>query len=122
MIRYTRGSKIVISTIFYDTSGDIAYPSTVTLTIAHPSASTSSRWPVDGTELETTTLSMTTPSTATTSAVVGQWLTTWNSAISGRGLVSWTAVPSTLNYGVNEGKFELRGGLASSLAVASTLA
>lgn len=122
MIHYTRGSKIVISTVFYDTSGDIAYPSTVTITIAHPSGSTGSRWPLDGTELETTTFAMTTPTTVTTSALVGQWRTSWNSAISGRGLVSWTAVPSTLDYGVNEGRFTLRGGLASSRAVASTLA
>jgi hypothetical protein len=121
MIRYTRGSKVIIRTLFRDTSGDIAYPTTVNITFAYPSGSTSSRWPQDGTEMETTTITMTTPTTASTSALVGQWATTWNTAISGTGMVYWTAVPSTLTYGVNEGKFKLVGGLAHPTAVPSTL-
>lgn len=124
MIRYTRGSKVVIETIFYDTSGDITYPTSVHLTIAYPYNSTGCKWPLSGDSLETTAnISMTTPTTATTAAAVGVWKTTWNSAISGPGIVYWTAVPTTeaLVSGIREGKFELRGGLASSRAVASTL-
>lgn len=125
MIRYTRGSKVTIEAIFYDSTGGIAYPTSVHLTIAYPSGSTSSGgWPMSGDDLETTSgISMTTPSTASTSALIGVWRSTWNSAISGPGVVYWTAVPTTesLGYGVKEGRFELRGGLASSVAVASTL-
>lgn len=126
MIRYTRGSKVTISTIFYDSSGDIAYPSSVHLTIAYPDGSTGGgKWPLNGAELVTTSgISMTTPTTVSTAALVGQWRSTFLSAKSAPGLVYWTAVPSTdgLAYGVNEGRFELRGGLASSRAVMSTLA
>lgn len=126
MIRYTRGSKIPISTIFYDSSGDVAYPTSVHLTIAYPDGSTGSgRWPLNGADLVTTSnISMTTPTTVTTAALVGVWRSTWASGASGPGVVYWTAVPSTdgLSYGVNEGKFELRGGMASSAAVATTLA
>lgn len=121
MIHYTRGSKIVLRTIFYDTSGDIAYPSTVNITIAYPHGSTNSRWPHDGTELETTTITMTTPTTASSSALVGLWATTWNSAVSNTGMVYWTAVPSTMFDGPKEGKFQLRGGLANPTAVPTTL-
>lgn len=120
MIRYTRGDQIVIRTLFKDSSGDIAYPSTVRITFAYPEGSTSSRWPHDGTELATTTITMTTPSTASTAALVGQWATTWNSAIASTGIVYWTAVPSTLRFGINEGKFELRGGLANRTAIPTT--
>lgn len=124
MIRYTRGSKVVIETIFYDTSGDVTFPTSVHLTIAYPAQSTGGQWPLSGADLETTaSISMTTPSTASTAANVGVWKTTWNSAVSGPGIVYWSAVPTTgsLVSGVREGKFELRGGLASSRAVASTL-
>jgi hypothetical protein len=123
MIRYTRGSKVVIDAIFYDTSEDIAYPTSVRVTLAYPDPSTSAKWPLSGDSLRTTYVTMTTPTTVSTAALVGQWRTTWNSAASGRGIVHYTAVPSTdgLIYGVVEGKFELRGGLASSLAVLSTL-
>jgi hypothetical protein len=125
MIRYTRGSKVVIEAIFYDTSQDIAYPTSVHLTIAYPDPSTGGyAWPLSGDALLTTSnISMTTPTTASTAALVGVWRSTFNSAKSARGVVHWTAVPSTngLIYGVVEGKFELRGGPASSLAVLSTL-
>jgi hypothetical protein len=124
MIRYTRGSKVVIEAIFYDTSQDIVYPTSVHLTLAYPDPSTSARWPLSGDALLTTSsISMTTPTTASTAALVGVWTSTFNSAKSGMGVVHWTAVPSTngLIYGVVEGKFELRGGLASSVAVLSTL-
>jgi hypothetical protein len=121
MIRYTRGSKVVLETIFYDSSGDIAYPSSVAMTIAYPDGSTSSKWPLNGNDYLTTVVALTTPTTASTSALVGQWRTTWSSAIANRGIVYWTAVPTDLTYGVNEGKFELRGGPASSAAVATTL-
>ena len=121
MIRYTRCERIVIRTsAFKDSTGGVVYPSSVTLTIAYPHGSTTSRWPYDGTELQTTTITMTTPTTASTSAVVGQWVTTWNSAISGQGIVYWTAVPSTV-YGISEGRFQLRGGLANPTAVPTTL-
>lgn len=124
MIRYTRGSKVVIEAIFYDTSGDIAYPTSVHLTIAYPAQSTQGQWPFNGDDLATTAnISMTTPTTISTAAAVGIWKTTWNSGVSGPGIVYWSAVPTTesLVSGVAEGKFELRGGLASSRAVASTL-
>lgn len=124
MIRYTRGSKVVIQTIFYDSTGGVAFPTSVHLTIAYPAQSTRSQWPHSGDDLATTAnISMTTPSTVSTATNVGVWKTTWNSAVSGPGIVYWTAVPTTgsLVSGVNEGKFELRGGLASSRAVASTL-
>jgi hypothetical protein len=127
MIRYTRGSKVVISTVFKDTSGDVAFPTSVHLTIAYPENSTGNPWPLSGTDLQTTaSISMTTPSTdpaSSASAIYGVWKTTWNSGASGPGIVYWTAVPTTelLVSGVNEGRFELRGGLASSRAVASTL-
>lgn len=118
MIHYTRGEKIVIRTsAFKDSTGGVVYPSSVTLTIAYPS----SGWPHNGTELNTTTITMTTPTTASTSSVVGQWVTTWNSAVSVAGPVFWTAVPSTV-YGISEGRFQLRGGLANPTAVPSTLA
>ena len=121
MIRYTRGERIVIRTsAFKNSTGGVVYPSSVILTIAYPHGSTTSRWPHDGTELQTTTITMTTPTTASTSAVVGQWVTTWNSAISGAGIVYWTAVPSTV-YGISEGRFQLRGGLANPTAVPTTL-
>jgi hypothetical protein len=124
MIRYTRGSKVVIEAIFYDTSQDIVYPTSVHLTLAYPDPSTACRWPLSGDALLTTSnISMTTPTTASTAALVGVWRSTFNSAKSGMGVVYYTAVPSTngLIYGVVEGKFELRGGLASSVAVTSTL-
>lgn len=120
MIRYTRGTKAIIRTIFYDTSGDIAYPTSVNITFAYPTGTTTSRWPHDGTELATTTIALTTPTTVSTAALVGQWQTTWNTAISNTGVVYWTAVPSNLTYGINEGKFELRGGLANPTAVPTT--
>ena len=127
MIRYTRGSKITISAgPFLDSSGDVAYPSSVHLTIAYPDGSTGSgRWPLNGADYATTSnISMTTPTTASTDALVGVWRSTWASAVSAPGLVYWSAVPSTdgLAYGVSEGRFELRGGFASSAAVATTLA
>ena len=125
MIRYTRGSKVVIETIFYNTSGEVTFPTSVHLTIAYPDPSTGGgRWPLSGDELLTTSgISMTTPTTASTAARVGIWTSTWNSAASATGLVYWTAVPTTgsLVSGVNEGRFELRGGFASTRAVASTL-
>jgi hypothetical protein len=121
MIHYTRGTKVILRTLFKDTSGDIAYPSSVRITIDYPHGSTSSRWPVDGGELETTNMAMTTPSTASTSALVGQWVTTWNSAISNTGVVYWTAVPADATYGINEGRFLLKGGLANPTAVPTTL-
>jgi hypothetical protein len=121
MIHYTRGEKIVIRTsAFKDSTGGVVFPTSVNITIAYPHGSTNSRWPHDGTELQTTTFAMTTPSTASTAALVGQWVTTWNSAISGAGIVYWTAVPSTV-YGISEGKFQLRGGLANPTAVPTTL-
>lgn len=126
MIRYTRGSKVTISVgPFKDSSGDVAFPTSVHLTIAYPDYSTSSKWPLGGDDLATTSgISMTTPTTASTAALVGVWRSSWNSAVASPGIVYWTAVPSTesLSYGVVEGKFELRGGLASTRAVASTLA
>jgi hypothetical protein len=125
MIRYTRGSKVVIEALFRDSSGDIAYPTSVHLTVAYPDGSTAvGSWPLSGDALASTSgISMTTPTTATTAALVGVWRSTWNSGVSGPGIVYWSAVPTTggLVYGVQEGKFELRGGLASSIAVASTL-
>jgi hypothetical protein len=120
MIRYTRGTGVVIETIFYDSSQDIVYPTSVHLAITYPTTG----WPLDGSALATTTgISMTTPSTVSTAANVGVWTSTWNSAVAARGIVYWTAIPTTesLIYGVKEGKFELRGGPASSYAIASTL-
>jgi hypothetical protein len=125
MIRYTRGSKVVIEALFRDSSGDIAYPTSVHLTIAYPEGPTgAASWPLSGDELASTSgISMTTPTTVSSAALVGVWRSTWNSGISSPGIVYWSAVPSTdgLVYGVKEGKFELRGGLASSIAVVSTL-
>jgi hypothetical protein len=122
MIRYTRGSKVVIEALFRDSTGGIAYPSSVHLTIAYPDSA--DEWPLSGTALASTSgISMTTPTTVSTAALVGVWRSTWNSAVSATGVVHWTAVPSTdgLVYGVKEGRFELRGGLASTIAVTSTL-
>lgn len=126
MIRYTRGSKVVIHAgPFYDSTGAIAYPTSVHLTIAYPDGTNGSpRWPLSGADLMSTSgISMTTPTTASTAELVGVWRSTWNSGVSSPGIVYWSAVPSTdgLTYGVAEGKFELRGGLASSIAVATTL-
>ena len=121
MIRYNRGTKVIISTIFRDTSGDIVYPTSANVTIAYPDGSTTARWPFDGEDMLTTTVALTTPTTATTSALVGQWRTTWNRSVSAKGTVYWTAVPADLTYGVNEGSFVLRGGLASTTAVPTTL-
>lgn len=117
MIRYTRGTRVPISTVFYNSTGGIMTPTTVTITIAYPTGSTTSDWPFDGTDLATTTVTMSTPLTT-----AGTYTTTWDSAISGNGVVYWTAVPSTDSfYQVNEGKFELRGGLANPTAVPTTL-
>ena len=117
MIHYTRGSKIPISAIFHDSSGDIAYPSSVTLTIAYPDGSTDVlAWPLSGDNLQTTAgIAMTTPTTVTTADLVGVWRSTWNSAASAPGMVYWSAVPSTggLAYGVQEGKFLIKGGMAN---------
>ena len=122
MIRYNRGSRIPIATIFYDSTGGIVYPASVNITIAYADGSTDSRWPLDGTELESTTVTMTTPTTASTDALVGQWRTTWDSAVASPGVVYWSAVPSTDVFtNINEGKFELRGGLANPIAVPTTL-
>lgn len=125
MIHYIRGSKIPISAVFYDSSGDVAYPSSVSLTIAYPDGSTDVlAWPLSGDELQTTSgIAMTTPTTASTAALVGVWRSTWNSAAAGPGIVYWTAVPSTdgLAYGVKEGKFLLKGGFANPTAVGTTL-
>lgn len=121
MIRYIRGSKVIISTIFYDTSGDIAYPTSANVTIAYADGSTGARWPFDGNDMLTTTIALTTPTTVSTSASVGQWKTTWDSSVSAQGTVYWTAVPADLTYGVNEGQFVLRGGLANQTAVPTTL-
>lgn len=121
MIRYTRGTKVIVETIFYDTSGDIAYPTSANITIAYPDGSTGARWPFDGEDMLTTTIALTTPSTASTDANVGKWKTTWDSSPSAQGTVYWSAVPSNLTYGVNEGQFVLRGGLANPIAVPTTL-
>jgi len=116
MNTYNRGSKVIIETVFYDTSGDIAQPTSARIVIAYPSGSTSDDWPFDGNDLLTSTSSL-----ANTSTTAGTWATTWNSAVSAPGVVAWTAVPSNTLYGVNEGRFLLRGGLANSAAVPTTL-
>lgn len=121
MIRYTRGTKVIVETIFYDTSGDIAYPTSASITFAYPDGSTGADWPFDGQDMLTTTVSLTTPTTASTDANVGKWKTTWDSSVSNKGTVYWTAVPSDLTYGVNEGSFALRGGMANPTAVPTTL-
>ena len=116
MLRYNRGSKVVISTIFTSTDDDLAAPTSANLTLAYPDGATGSNWPFDGSEQQTTTLALT-----NTSTVTGTWATTWDSAVSAPGLIQWSAVPSDLTFGVNEGQFLLRGNLANPTAVATTL-
>src|SRR5512139_623006 len=86
MIRYTRGTKVILNPIFYDTSAAIAYPTSANITIAYPDGSTDARWPFDGNDMLTTTVALTTPTTASTSALVGQWRTTWDSSVSATGV------------------------------------
>lgn len=128
MIHYTRGSKVVIEAVFKDSTGGVAFPTSVHLTVAYPAYTTDQPWPLNGTDLQpTSVISMTTPSTdAATSAasIYGVWRSTWNSAPSGTGIVYWTAVPTTeavFTPGIAEGKFTLKGGLANPTAVPTTL-
>ncbi len=116
MNRYNRGSKVIIETIFYDTSMGIAQPTSANITISYPDGAVGSNWPFDGSEQQTTTIALT-----NTSTTDGTWATTWDSAVSAPGLIQWSAVPSDLTFGVNEGQFLLRGNLANPTAVATTL-
>ena len=116
MERHNRGSKIPITTIFYDSSLDIAQPTSANITLSYPDGTVGADWPFDGTAQKTTTMALTIVST-----ILGTWATTWDSAVSAPGIIFWSAVPSNLTFSVNEGEFLLRGNLANPTAVATTL-
>jgi hypothetical protein len=108
MERHNRGSKVPITTIFYDSSGDIAQPTSASIVISYPSGTTGADWPFDGDTQMTTSTSL-----ASVSTLLGTWATTWDSAVSARGMITWSAYPSNLSFGVNEGRFLLRGNLSN---------
>ena len=115
MEKHNRGTKIPVTTIFYNSAGAIAQPTSANITFSYPSGSTDSDWPFDGSDRLTTTVGLNSIST-----VAGTWATTWDSAASANGLVFWSAVPRDAAMGINEGQFELLGNLANIVAVPST--
>jgi hypothetical protein len=113
MIRYTRGSRVVVETVFYDSSGDIAQPSSVEITFTYRDCCNDERrrslrpWQMGPEYLETASMSMTNTN--------GTWAATFDTDVAAAGLVHWAAVADTL--AVNAGRFELRGGRANRFAV-----
>jgi hypothetical protein len=115
MDRFARGTKVRISTIFYDATGGIAQPTSANIVFSYANAASGSYWPLDGEDRLTSTSSL-----ASVSTTLGTWATTWNSAVASTGFVYWTAYPSTLVTAVNFGQFELTGNPSGFPAIPST--
>lgn len=115
MDRFQRGTKVPITTIFYDATGGIAQPTSANIVFSYASPTTNIGWPLNGADRVTSTSSL-----ASLSTTAGTWGTTWNSAVASTGVIYWTAYPSTLVSAVNNGKFELVGNLSNFPAIPST--
>jgi hypothetical protein len=115
MIRYTRGSRVVVETIFYDSSGDIAQPSSVEITFTYrPCCADDRGWTLQRWQMGPCS-SVETLSDSMTNTGDGTWAAAFYSDVAATGLVHWRAVADTLD--VNTGRFELRGGRANRDAV-----
>ena len=123
--RYIRGTQVPITTVFHDSSGGIAQPTSANVVISYAARddgtvgfgelSDSDHWPLDGSSRLSTTLPL-----ASVSTVLGTWATTWDSAIADLGIVQWAAVPSAGIAEITEGTFFLTGGFANHWAIPST--
>ena len=119
MERYSRGTHVPITVIFYGATGDILQPTSATIAFSYPQAISPTTqvipWPLDGEDQLSSTASM-----ASISTTAGTWGSTWNSAVASTGVVFWTAYSSTDARAVVNGQFELTGNLANPLAIPST--
>jgi hypothetical protein len=111
---FNRGSDVTLRHTFYDSSGDITSPSSVRLTVTHPS----SGFPFRGC-MATTYVSMTQLTSTDELAPLG-WEGTWNSLASGPGTVWWSIRSDDLSDGVSDGQFELRGNPANLTVLTTT--
>jgi hypothetical protein len=99
MKTFIRGTEVLVSTIFYDSSGDIAEPAVVNVEFTYleccseiPRIIALGMVNVDGT-----------------------WSVPFDSAVAAPGLVTWTAISDTLE--TNSGRFALTAGFANAVAV-----
>jgi hypothetical protein len=105
---FNRGQHIPFRHSFYDTSGDLASPTSVALTISYPT----SGWPFN-TCRETTTLSMTQSTEGSTHAEYLTWASTWASGQAYPGPVYWSIRSDDLSLSVSDGSLILRGNEAN---------
>jgi hypothetical protein len=102
MKNYNRGTSIVIETAFYDSSGDIAEPSSATISFSYLDAADTS---TDILGVSTfTNFEMTGPSTA------GVFSSTFHSCCAAPGMVRWEAYPNDTLLSLSRGAFMLRAG------------
>jgi hypothetical protein len=111
---FNRGSDVTLRHTFYDSSGDVTSPSSVRLTVTHPT----SGWPFRGT-MDTTYVSMTQLTSTHAIAPLG-WEGTWNSLVAGPGTVWWSIRSDDLSDGVSDGQFQLRGNPANLTVLTTT--
>jgi hypothetical protein len=105
MKHYNRGSSIVVETAFYDSSGDIAEPSSATISFSYLDAADTS---TDILGVSTfTNFEMTGPSTA------GVFSSTFHSCCASPGMVRWEAYPSDTLLSASRGTFMLRASPAN---------
>lgn len=115
MIVFSRGHHIVFRHAFYDTSGDLASPSSASLILAYPS----SGWPYRGFR-ESTTLSMIQSTVGSTHEDYLTWSTTWASGASHPGPIYWSVRASDLSLTVTDGQFDLRANPANLTVTTTT--
>ena len=112
---FQRGHHIVFRHAFYDTSGDLASPSTASLILSYPS----SGWPFRGSR-ESTTLAMLQSTVGSTDADYLTWSTTWPSGSAQPGPIFWSVRANDLSLTVTDGSFTLRGNPANLTVTSST--
>lgn len=109
MKRFTRGTKVDFSIVFYDSAGAVAVPESAALTVNYPT----DNYPLDGTDLLTKTSAMTLNADGET------WKAACDTSVSGIGRVFWSAVSSDPDLTVEQGEFNLIGNAATLTATAS---
>lgn len=112
---FNRGQNIPFRHSFYDSSGDLASPTSVSLIVSYPS----SGWPLRGFR-DSTTISMTQSTVGSTHADYLTWAATWPSIASYPGKVHWTIRANDLSLAVTDGELTLRGNTANLTVTSST--